>query len=123
MMARYFKVWQYDVSLSQLLIRSCGIYGGNTDGNVDLIFGGVFYMHFADVNHGFTLTNYEQESFQASEEDLCAAPGFDTVETGQHGKLYVITDGLRRGFVGAGYMRIERNQLAPKQTSLQLPPF
>jgi hypothetical protein len=120
-MARNFKVWDYRVSHSQLLIRSCGIYDGHPDGNVDLIFGGVFYMHFENISHGFKLMNYEPDAFLASDAELMAAPGFDITESRIHGNLYVLTDGTNRGFVGAAFVRVRHNQLGSMETSLELP--
>jgi hypothetical protein len=65
------------------------------------------------------LEEFEPSAFLASEEDVNAAPGYNLTEAGRrHGALYLIADSLHRGYIGAGYLRIERNNLEPMQSSL-----
>jgi hypothetical protein len=50
---RVFRLWDFHVSHSYLLIRSNG--GGQPKENIDLIFGAVNYVEVADILHGIEI--------------------------------------------------------------------
>jgi hypothetical protein len=108
---RVFRLWHFAVSHSQLLIRSVRGEGDPASKNLDLIFTGVYYMELVEVFAGLEIEKPTDDELLR----LQVRSGFKQ-DTGH--KLYVLSSGGYRRYVGAASLRIQENDLAPMQTSL-----
>ncbi len=115
---RYFCVWEYLVSHSQLLIRSVKDENDSESNNIDLIFGGVSHLFLNNINKGFMLTETDCESFLATQEELVVLANKYQINLNNKNKFFVLRSGEERDFIGAAFLRISENQLGPMESSL-----
>jgi hypothetical protein len=107
---RRFRVWDYNVSHNQLLLRSPISPDGDTH-NIDVIFWGVEYLEITTVLHALTMvppTAEDREHVQHMTGKPC-----DTSD------LYCILSGERRFRVLALGFKVLRNQLDIFESSLE----
>jgi len=118
---RFFSIWEYSVSHSQLLVRSRTEEEEFDCNNIDLIFGGVSLIHAIDMTSGMfiNISDVVYDNFVGTETDinlLRDLPNYEEVMSEK--KLFVIRSGDRAWYVGAYYLRIERNKLGPMESNL-----
>jgi len=111
---RTFRIWDYSVSHSQLLVRSAHDQSDECTDNVDLIFSGVFYIALADIFRGLAVRSPSEAELDDIEERSGVA------EDATH-RYYVLTSGGREYVVGAASLRIDTNRVPPWQTVLDFP--
>ncbi len=112
--SRDFQIWDYYISLSQLLLRSVPDEGKGEQENIDIIFKGVFYLDIPATLSGIeidTPTGDELTRLQSragTQQDAAAA----------YYKYFVLVSKGRRFYIGAFGMSIETNTLGMLETSL-----
>ena len=107
---RTFRVWDWCVSHSQLLLRSARNQNDPDDSNLDLVFAGVFYMELPNIIRGVEIVQ--------------PLPGDDAgrVQAPDGGQYYVLVTEKRRFIVGAVSLQIMENKLAFLESSLDCGP-
>jgi len=112
---RRFRIWEYWVSHSQLLLRSPGDLRCPADSsrsrNVDVIFVSVSYIELPAIMWDLELTDPTMADLQKAEQVLG--------EPVQPEHVFVIVANGRRYLVVAGGMQILENNLELMQSSLE----
>ena len=107
--SRTFRVWEYDVSHKQLLLRSPR--DGTHSKNIDLVFVGVEYLDLPTSLHGVTIGTAVDTDVGRARDALGKPVGTNEV--------FVLESGRRRCLVVAASGRIEENDLDLFETSLE----
>lgn len=110
--SRTFRIWDYHVSLSQLLIRSPRDERDPESNNIDLIFRKVFYIESVYLLQGIEVGNPTSEELEYLE-SKCG------VNKDSSYTYYVLSSSDQRYYVVASYLSIEMNKLKPMETSLE----
>lgn len=108
---RDFKIWEYHVSHSQLLVRSPR--GGSFKKNVDLILKGVDFIQCRPLLPALRLdvpTDSERRTFHSI-----------ATSRRPHSGIFVLLSRDVRNFIVATSMRVEESELGIFETSLDLP--
>jgi len=120
---RSFKIWEYSVSHSQLLIRSRTEEEEFGFNNIDLIFGGVSGIYAPETTQRVLLdiSDVVYNNFVATEADIDQMSDVLALsDKGNGSTLFVVRSGDQAWYVCAGYLRIETNKLGPMQTNLDV---
>jgi|SRR5579859_2904423 len=102
--ARHFRVWDFHVSHSHLLIRSARNEDDSSSENLDLIFKGVFYLEIADMFNGLELAHPTDTELHHLE-TRCGVIQTDTE------RFYALISNNRRYYIGAIALTVDRNTL------------
>jgi len=109
-MERRFRVWDYNVSHDQMLIRSP--HGADDPMNLDIRFRGVEYVDLASTMEGISLEQPTDRDYEAVAERM----GMSV----QHpNKLFVLVTGGIRYYVVAAHMSVQENLLDYMESSLE----
>jgi hypothetical protein len=117
---RTFKIWDYWVSHSQLLLRSHGdrreAKGSSESRNIDIMFVDVDYIELPALMYGLEITS------NATTEELSNVQQIigDTVSPD---RMFVLISKGRRHIVVAGGMWVRENDLELMETSLDRGPY
>lgn len=115
--ARQFKIWEYWVSHSRLLLRSPGDLrhpaGSSESRNIDISFVGVLYIDLPAVIQNLEIVEAIEEDRQRAERALGGPLPY--------GHLFVIVTGDRRYMVVALNMFVSENDLPLMQTAVERP--
>ena len=106
---RSFKLWDYYVSHSQLLLRSHKTVTHSK--NIDIVFGDVDYVELPTILPGLEIVEASAEE-QSRAEQVMGGPVAAE-------RIFVIASQGRRYLVLAGGMRVSENELALFESSLQ----
>ena len=106
----WFQVWDFNVSHDQLLIR-CAKDKDQSE-NVDLIFGGVFYMEIPCDLTGVRLD-------KPSADEITYLVGRTGIIDGLPRRYFVLCTAERRYFVGALLLKVKKNTLDYGESSLE----
>jgi len=121
-----FRLWAYSLSHSQLLIRSGRNEKDSDSSNVDLIFGGVFYIELKSIIFKgieiTTVTPGQLDSIRIRR-GLTRGHRWDKEGNYQDDKnnYYVLCSGSRRHFIGATSMHVKENKVDWALSSLDFP--
>ena len=106
---RHFKLWDYNVSHSQLLLRSLG--SAEVGKNIDVVFAGVEFLQLPLTLRGLKLA-------QASAKETARVIGSLT-RVGESCYIYSLRSGPRRYYVAASAFKVLENDLDPFESSLE----
>ncbi len=95
---RTFQLWEYDVSLSRLMLRSPK--SSSFDTNIDVKFWGVYYVDTLKTLHGLDIC----ESTDEEREQVVAAMGHPLRKNDQ---IFVLASEERRNIVVASIIKVE----------------
>jgi len=102
--SRRFRIWQYYVSHSQLVLRSPRNENDVNSENIDLIFKGVFYLELPIHSVGIEIRLPTEQELKYLE----TRSGTRKELTSQ---FYVLITSDQRYYIGAAFFSIESNKL------------
>jgi len=107
---RRFRVWDYNVSHKQMLIRSP--HGADDPMNFDILFFGVEYVDLASTMKGVSFDQPTDRDYEAVAQRMGKSVQIPK-------KLFVIVSSGIRYYVVAAYMNVQENQLDFMESSLE----
>lgn len=110
---RELRLWEYAVSLRQLLLRSPKLESGYAN-NLDVIFVGVRYMEIPVTFKGLTITSGTPIHRRKVEQLLGKAVPLT--------HIFLLESQSRTHLIVAGMMRVEENLLDIRESSLEFSP-
>lgn len=110
---RYFHIWDYSVSHSQLLIRSARDERDDSSDNIDLIFSAVFYVELPTRLYGLAIENADSRDFQHVSKLM--------MDQNRGDRLFCVLTGECRYHIGARHFKVFTNRLHPAESSLDFP--
>ena len=110
--SRVFRIWDWSISHSRLLLRSPRDERNPTDVNIDMTFFGVTYVEIPDTLRGVKVASPREEDDQRLR---------GRADLGKNGQYFVLESAGRRYYVGAVQLEVTENRLATMQSSLWRP--
>jgi len=106
---RYFRVWDYNISHKQMLLRSP--QSPDESENIDVVFWNVQYLEIPTALDGLTLTVAVEGEVERVVEILGRKP--------EHSSVHCLISGGRRFLVVAGGYKVLKNELDIFESSLE----
>lgn len=106
---RRFRLWDYNVSHKQLLLRSPG--SPDAGSNVDIVMWGVEYLDLPTSLDGVAMASASAEELGRAERALGKAV--------DGSRVFCLVSGDRRSVVVAGGFKVLENELDPFESSLE----